>query len=142
MLDALRKRLLEKSRMYQDKMAVFLYDEFEVLVNSSAVSRALASIGWTKKTTRQVAKERNADLWDYYLHNLSAFQSHHLVYVDESGCDRCIGLAAKLDASPMSQRESTRQQKISVVGERAELRHEERKKGFRRWMRKLAKKVF
>jgi transposase len=91
MLDALRERLLEKPGMYQDEMAVFLYDEFEILVNNSAVSRALASIGWTKKATRQIAKERNADLRDYYLHNLSAFQSHHLVYVDESGCDKRIG---------------------------------------------------
>jgi transposase len=91
MLDVLKERLLEKPGMYQDEMAVFLYDEFEVLVNNSAVSRALASIGWTKKATRQVAKERNADLQDYYLHNLSAFQSHHLVYVDESGCDKRIG---------------------------------------------------
>lgn len=91
MLEALRVRLLEKPGMYQDEMALFLYDEFQILVNNSAVSRALASIGWTKKATRQIAKERNADLRDYYLHNLSAFQSHHLVYVDESGCDNRIG---------------------------------------------------
>jgi transposase len=91
MLDALKERLIEKPGMYQDEMALFLYDEFEILVNNSAVSRALASIGWTKKTTRQIAKERNANLRDYYLHNLSAFQSHHLVYVDESGCDNRIG---------------------------------------------------
>ena len=45
MLEALRVRLLEKPGMYQDEMALFLYDEFEILVNSSAVSRALASIG-------------------------------------------------------------------------------------------------
>ena len=88
-LDALRERLLEKPG--QDKMAIFLYDEFDVLVNTSAVSRALASIGWKKKATRQVAKERNADLWDFYLHNLSAFHSYHLVYVDESGCNKRIG---------------------------------------------------
>jgi transposase len=91
MLDALRERLLEKPGMYRDEMVLFLYDEFEITVNNSAVSRALASIGWTKKATRQIAKERNADLRDYYLHNLSVFQSHHLVYVDESGCDKRIG---------------------------------------------------
>jgi hypothetical protein len=37
-----------------------------------------------------VAKERNADLRDHYLYNLSAFQSWQLVYVDESGCDKRI----------------------------------------------------
>jgi transposase len=38
-----------------------------------------------------VAKERNPDLQDLYLHNLSQFRSYHLVYVDESGCDKLIG---------------------------------------------------
>ena len=33
----------------------------------------------------------DTDLRDYYLHNLSAFQSWQLVYVDESGCDKRIG---------------------------------------------------
>ena len=40
---------------------------------------------------RQVAKERNADLRDFYQYNLSAFRSYHLVYLDESGCDKRIG---------------------------------------------------
>jgi transposase len=62
MLDALKERLLEKPGMYQDEIAVFLYDEFKIIVNNSAVSRALALIGWTKKATRQIAKKRNADL--------------------------------------------------------------------------------
>jgi transposase len=88
MLDALREKPLEKPGMYQDEMIVFLFDEFDILVNASAVSRALASIGWLKKVTRQIAKEQNANLRGYYLHNLSAFKSHHLVYVDESGCDK------------------------------------------------------
>jgi transposase len=38
-----------------------------------------------------VAKERNPDLRDLYLHNLSPFRLYHLVYVDESGCDKLIG---------------------------------------------------
>jgi GTP1/Obg family GTP-binding protein len=73
MLDALRVRLLEKPGMYQDEMTLFLYDGFKILVNHSAVSRALASIGWTKKATRQIAKKRNADLRDYYIYKQSAF---------------------------------------------------------------------
>jgi tetratricopeptide (TPR) repeat protein len=63
-----------------------------------------------------------------------------LVLGQSSG--RCISLAAKLDASPMSQGESRKQQKISAVDKGAELPHKERKKGFRLSMRKLAKKVF
>jgi hypothetical protein len=88
MLAALCEHLLEKPELYQDEMAVFLWDEFQVLVTAFSIGRALASIGWSKKAARRVAKERNADLRDFYLHNLSAFRSYHLVYVDESGLER------------------------------------------------------
>jgi transposase len=91
MLDALREHLLEKPGLYQDEMAIFLYDEFSVLVIISNISKALKSIGWSKKVARREAKERNPDLRDYYLHSLSEFRSYHLVYVDESGCDKRIG---------------------------------------------------
>ena len=45
MLDALCDHLLEKPDQYIDEMVVFLWDEFEVLVTTSTLSRALASIG-------------------------------------------------------------------------------------------------
>jgi hypothetical protein len=72
-------------------MAIFLYDEFEAVVTTCTIGRALASAGWSKKAARRVAKERDADLRDLYLHNLSEFRSYHLVYIDESGCDNRIG---------------------------------------------------
>ena len=88
MLAALCDHLLEKPGLYRDEMAVFLYDEFGVLVAVSSISRALADTEWSKKTIRRVAQERNADLRDLYLHNLSEFRSYHFVYIDESGCDK------------------------------------------------------
>ena len=91
MIDALREHLLEKPDQYLDEMALFLWDEFEVRVTTSTISRTLRSIGWSRKTARRVAKEQNNDLRDFYLHNLSSFRSYHLVYVDESGCDKRIG---------------------------------------------------
>jgi hypothetical protein len=57
MLDALRERLIEKPDMYLDEMIVFLWDDFRILVSPLTVSRALASISWSKKTFRQVAGE-------------------------------------------------------------------------------------
>src|SRR5579871_5425063 len=93
MLDVLCEHLLVKPGLRQDEMAVFLYDDLSILVKTYDISRALKSIKWTKKVARQVAKERNPDLRDYYLHNLSEFRSYHLIYVDESGCDKRIGLA-------------------------------------------------
>lgn len=79
MLAALCDRLIEKPGLYRDEMAVFLYDEFKVLVSLSSISRALASLKWTKKVTQRIASERNANLRDFYLH------------IDESGCDKRIG---------------------------------------------------
>jgi hypothetical protein len=43
-------------------------------------------IGWTNKANRQIAKERNIDPRDHYLHNMSSYWFYHLVYVDEPGC--------------------------------------------------------
>jgi transposase len=91
MLDALCERLIEKPYLYQDEMVVFLWDEFEILVTTHSISRALASIRWSKKIARRIAKERNADLRDFYLQKLSAYRSYHLVYIDESGCDKRAG---------------------------------------------------
>lgn len=91
MLEALCDHLKEKPTLYQDEMAVFLWDEFGKHVTIQSISRALASVGWSKKAARQVAKEQNADLRDYYLHSLSPYSSYQLVYVDESGCDKRAG---------------------------------------------------
>ncbi|KAJ5261106.1 hypothetical protein N7478_011701 [Penicillium angulare] len=91
MLEALCDHLLVEPGLYIDEMVVFLWDEFRIQVTNSSLKRALASAGWSKKVAKQRAKEQNADLRDFYLHNLSDFQSYQLVYVDESGCDKRIG---------------------------------------------------
>ena len=109
MLDALCEHLLEKPNQYLDEMVVFLWDEFRVSVSSSAVSRALKSIGWSKKTCRRVAKGRNAGLRDFYMYNLSSFRSYQLVYVDESGCDKRIILVSDGQVGPLLGRRLCRQ---------------------------------
>jgi hypothetical protein len=81
MLDALCEYLLEKPGLYQYEMADFLWDEFQVHVTTSSIRRALAFRGWTKKTIGRVAKGRNADLQDLYLHNKLDFRSYHYVLV-------------------------------------------------------------
>jgi hypothetical protein len=88
--DLIPDMLLERS-LSQVDMATVLYDEFQVLVSLSSISRALTSMKWTKKATQRIANERDTDLRDFYLYKLSAFRSHQLVYVDESGCDKRIG---------------------------------------------------
>jgi transposase len=92
MLDILCEYLLVKPGLYQDEMAVFLFDEFGIHVTTSDVSKSLKSIKWYKKSSRQVAQERNADLRDYHQYIMSEFDSWQLVYIDESGCDQKIGI--------------------------------------------------
>lgn len=91
MLDALKELLLERPDRHLDELVVFLQYEFEVGVSISTVSRALKTAGWPKKTVRRKAKEQNADLRARYMHELTACASHHLVYIDESGCDKRVG---------------------------------------------------
>jgi hypothetical protein len=52
-------------------MAPFPLDEFGALVPTPTISWSLNSAGWLKETRRRVASGRNAELRDYYLHNLS-----------------------------------------------------------------------
>jgi transposase len=91
MLDALCDHLLEKPGLFQEEMVTFLWDEFDVFVSTFSISRSLKAIRWSKKAAQQIAKEQNAELRDFYLYNLTQFQSYHLVFIDESGCDKRIG---------------------------------------------------
>jgi transposase len=91
MLDALRDHLHQNPGLYVEEMATFLWDEFNMLPSPSSIKRALAQAGWSKKKIRQKAKEQNPQLRGFYQHKLSAFRSYHLVFVDESGCDKRAG---------------------------------------------------
>ncbi|GAB7336309.1 hypothetical protein MBLNU13_g09053t1 [Cladosporium sp. NU13] len=91
MVDALKEMLLGKPDRQLDELAAFLRDDFDVEVSNSTISRTLKMEGWSKKTIRRRAKEQNADLRDKYSHDLTAFASRHLVYIDESGCDKRVG---------------------------------------------------
>jgi transposase len=91
MFDALKELLLRKPDRQLHELAEFLRDDFDVEVSRSTISRTLNAEGWSKKTIRRKAREQNADLRDKYLHELTAFASYHLVYIDESGCDKRVG---------------------------------------------------
>jgi transposase len=91
MLDALCDHLAEKPGLYIDEMAIFLWDEFNILPSPSSVKRALTRAGWTRKKIQQKAREQNTQLRDFYQHKLSEYRSYHLVFVDESGCDKRVG---------------------------------------------------
>ena len=60
--------------MYQDNMVMFLWDKFKVLVTTFSISRALVSALRCTGT----------------IYNLIEFCFYHLVYIDESRCDKRI----------------------------------------------------
>jgi hypothetical protein len=78
--------------MFQDEMITFLHEKFGVDMSASSVTGALQAAGWSRKTNRRAAKQRNQDLQKLYLYKLREFQSYHLVFIDESGCNKQIGL--------------------------------------------------
>ena len=86
------KELLSKSpHYYLEEIQGFLLSEFGVLVSPSTISRTMSRIHWSKKIMRQKAKERNPDLRDFYMYQISKFHSWQLVFVDETGCDKRTG---------------------------------------------------
>ena len=91
MREALLDLLRVKPDRYLHELVVFLWDAFNLLTSTSTISRELKSTGWSKKKARQEAKQRNPDLRDYYLHDISSYEPGQLVFVDESGCDKRCG---------------------------------------------------
>jgi hypothetical protein len=61
-LEALGDHLLDKPSLYLDDSAIFLWDEFQMLVTASSIRKALVSKGWPGNTAQQKAKEQNAEL--------------------------------------------------------------------------------
>lgn len=76
-------------------MAAFLRKEFDADVTRFSISRALKEAKWSKKSTQNVARERNPDLRDEYVHEIAFLRSDQLVFIDEAGVDRSIGTKRK-----------------------------------------------
>ena len=95
MLTALLDKLGSDPCMRLQDMAAFLNDEFEADVTHFSVSRALKGAGWSRKSTQNVANERNARLRDEYMHEISNMRSDQMVFIDETGVDRNIGTRSK-----------------------------------------------
>ena len=95
MRDRLREYLSENSDRYLEEMRALLFEEFDVLVSISTISRSLRSMRWSKKVNHRRAKEQNPDLRDFYLYKISQLRSWQLVFIDETGCDRLVGFRKK-----------------------------------------------
>lgn len=91
-LAALLDYLLSKPDLYLDEMVEFVWDQYEVAVSTAVIQRALKTYNWTKKKNKRVARERDSELRDACLYELSEYRSFQLVFVDESGCDTLAGI--------------------------------------------------
>lgn len=76
MQEALCNMLIKEPYIYRCEMADFLYRRFGARISERSIGRTLRSIGWTRKTIRYVAQQRDADLRDYYLHRISKYASY------------------------------------------------------------------
>jgi hypothetical protein len=74
-------------------MVALVRNEFKADLTRFSVRRAL--IGWSKKATQNIAQERNQDLRDDYIYEVSFLRSDQLVFLDETGVDRSIGIHSK-----------------------------------------------
>ncbi|KAK4071307.1 hypothetical protein Purlil1_13461 [Purpureocillium lilacinum] len=92
MLEALCDELDWDPCLLLREMVQFLLQEFGVDVSRFSVARALRKNGWTQKTTQIIAKERNQDLRDDYMYEISQLHSDQLVFIDETGLDKSIGI--------------------------------------------------
>ena len=119
MMKALSEHLLEKPSLYLQEMQLFLLDEFDIHIPKSTISDTLHQKGWSKKIARQKARERDEDLRDEYWHDISEFSSYHLIYVDESGCDKRIGFRrtgwSPLGTTPVQVSKFHRDQRYQIL---------------------------
>jgi len=81
--------------MRLDDMATFLREDFGVDATRFSIRRALKRPAWTQKVTQNVARERNQDLRDEYMYEISSLRSDQLIFVDESEVDRSVGTRRK-----------------------------------------------
>ncbi len=95
MRSALHDKLAIVPSMRLKEMVAFLRGEFEVELSRHSIGRDLRSTAWSKKATQNIAQERNADLRDDYMHEVSSFCSDQLVFLDESGLDKSIMIHTK-----------------------------------------------
>lgn len=89
---ALKNELDRDPCMSQQAMADFLHSkDATIKVSRFTIGRESERRGWTKKATRNVAKEQSQDLRDDYIERRSHYKPEQMVFIEESGCDR--GLA-------------------------------------------------
>ena len=61
-----------------------MYDEFDVLVSESTVSRTLKQMAWNRKMAIRIAQQRNQSLRDEWMIRMGGWKADQLIFLDES----------------------------------------------------------
>ena len=72
-------------------MAWFVYDEFNIYTTKWSLERVLKSHRWTRKQCQKKALEASAELRSVYHARRASWQSHRLIFIDESGANERTG---------------------------------------------------
>ncbi len=81
--------LSQRLIVYQNDMIWFLYNEFDIVISQSMISRLLKQARYSKKIAQRVAAERNEKLRSEWKQRLMSWISNQLVFLDESvACER------------------------------------------------------
>jgi hypothetical protein len=85
----LLKYLKQRPHAYLNEMCWFVWDEFEISVNDSIVSRALKRLSWNRKKMMRQTAQRNQQLRNDWMQRLSEWIVEQLIFLNESAaCER------------------------------------------------------
>jgi hypothetical protein len=85
----LLKYLKQRLHAYLNKMCWFIWDEFEISVNVSIISRALKRLKWNRKKMMRQTAQRNQHLRNDWMQRLSEWIAKQLIFLNESAaCER------------------------------------------------------
>ena len=76
--------ILYKGWVLQDEIVAWLFNERDILVSQSTVSRILNRNRWTRKELRRISQDRSLPLRRLYLEEMSHHVQEDLVFLDES----------------------------------------------------------
>jgi transposase len=94
--EAIEDFLDEYPQAYLAEVAAFIYDEFDLDVHTSTLSRTLSRIRLTNKRIEPVSGVQDEDLRASWMATISQYEAEHLVFLDETACNgrtpnRCYG---------------------------------------------------
>jgi hypothetical protein len=92
---ALQNELDQDPCKSQEAQADVLHKQYGVNLSRSTIGRTLKRVGWTKKVTQNIAKERNQDLRDDYIERRSHYKPEQMVFIDESGSDSGLAILGR-----------------------------------------------